>query len=446
LLRLFDNPLEVAEFATQLCVCINSLAVLVIGMRLRDRLTGVLASALYACSALVFKYHMFEREIFASTCILMGLCCWLVIHKGTARAILTGVLFCAASLIKLTSVVPFVGMLLWLLAQKRYREGAIMLTTYGLLLAGCTALLYLIYGRDFFFQVFVFHFMKGYRSLPGRVNCFVENTDFTVFFGILGLLFYRDRHNRKQWSLLKLLMISYPVFFICFSSTVWPHNLIEMLIFASLLGGAYIRDAIGQAALGGKRSACAAIVSPRVLLTVVTITAIFCIAKPWEIEGAHKKLNNYYGFGSVPRKAIKDAAAFIREHTGENEYICCHVPLVAFASGRKKVIHYWESVGVEAWLQEHIAEQGIWETFRETKNIRFVEFIAETSSGHAEKAFRRQILQKKPALIVRPDFRGEESFAARLANGIMSDYAGAVQFRNQFFEISEFRPRVVADE
>ncbi len=441
LLRLFSNPLMVAETFTQVCIAINTLVVLCIGTRLDNRRTGLAAAALYGCSALIFKYHLYEREVFATTFIVTGLYCWFFMRGSSARAVITALLFCAASLVKLTCIVPFAALLLWACRHRQYRLCCSMLATCALSLAACSCALYALYGREFIFQVYIFHFMKGCRSLPGRIECFVNNTDITVFLGVLGLLFYRPRDTHGHWGLIKLLMLAYPVFFIFISSTVWPHNLLEMLISAALVGGAFISRMLQGIPKAARSGALMKIIAPRPLLISAAAAVSFFLIQPWEIEGARDRLNHSYGFGAIPRSEIREASGYIQEHTRPDDYICSPVPLVAFASSRKTVLNYWESTGVEAWLRERIAHQGLWRTFLETRKVRFVDLIAETSLRQTQTAFRRQALLKKPVLVVKPDFPGEEPFGARLALGIIDEYAGNVLFRNRFFIISECRMR-----
>jgi len=446
LVRLLGPSIELAEYVTQACVAVNTLAVLILGSRLCGRRAGLAAAALYGCSALVFKYHLFEREFFTSTCMLTGLYFWLFVRRTPVRLTATACLFALAALFKLTSAVFFAVILLRACMQKRYRECALMLGVFACLLAGSTLLCAALYGKEFIFQVYVFHFMKGYRSLPGRMQCFVENTDFSIFCGLLGFFFYRARGNAAQWGLIRLLMLACPVFFIVFSSTAWPHNLLEMLAFASLLGGAYIRMLPGSLAAAVQRPARAVRPSGRFFACAAAAVFVFALARPWNIEGAHKRMGNLYGFGSVPRREVGEAVRFIAGHTGARDVICCPVPLIAFASGRKKVINYWESAGVEAWVRQRIEQAGLWRAFRQTKKIRFVDLIADVSSAQTRELFERQVALKKPVLVVRPDFRGEESFAAKLARGILDGYAGPVVFRNRFFVISKFISQDAPDE
>lgn len=446
LIRIFGPSVGLAEYVTQACVAFNTAAVLIIASRLCDRRAGLAAAALYSCSALVFKYHLFEREFFTSACMAAGLYCWLFMRSSRLGPALTGCLFALAAILKLTSGVFFCAIVLWAFLLKRRRECAWMLAVFVSLLAGCTLLCVALYGREFIFQVFIFHFMKGCRSLPGRIECFVENTDFTVFAGLLGFFFYRARAHAESWNLIRLLTAACPVFFVFFSSTVWPHNLLEMLMFSSLLGGAYIRTLPGVLAAVVGKPAPRIKSSVGMLAGAAAVAGVFVFVQPWTIEGADKRMSNTYGFGFVARRDISEAVQFVAAHTRDCDYICCPVPLIAYASARRKLIHYWESAGVELWVQRQIARDGLWRTWRRAAAIRFVDLISTVSSTEAREVFERGIKEKEPALIVEPDFKGEEPFAARLAHGIFFEHTGPVVFRNRSFKISRFKMKSMPND
>ena len=76
-------------------------------------------------------------------------------------AILAAIFFVACA-IKLTAVIAFPVMLMFIAVAYRRIAGAIVSAAiFALALAAFGAILYRLYGNEFIFQTFVFHFLKG---------------------------------------------------------------------------------------------------------------------------------------------------------------------------------------------------------------------------------------------------------------------------------------------
>ncbi|HWF84426.1 MAG TPA: hypothetical protein VG222_06255 [Vicinamibacterales bacterium] len=63
-LRLVHASIRTAEVTTQIAALGGSLLVFALGRRLDGLLTGAIAALVFATSGLLFRYHLFEREVF----------------------------------------------------------------------------------------------------------------------------------------------------------------------------------------------------------------------------------------------------------------------------------------------------------------------------------------------------------------------------------------------
>src|SRR5208282_1299508 len=131
--------------------------------RAAGRPTAIAASILYAYSSLVFRYHAYERESFVAPLIILGAIVALddTIPAIRQAAILAAIFFVACA-IKLTAVIPFAVMLVFIAVAYRRIAGAVVAgAVFALALGAFSAILYRLYGDEFIFQTFVFHFLKG---------------------------------------------------------------------------------------------------------------------------------------------------------------------------------------------------------------------------------------------------------------------------------------------
>jgi len=109
-----------AEVFTQLAAFLGSVLVYVLGRRLGDSLAGAAAALVFATSALLFRYHVFEREVFVVVPVLGAI--WLASgpideRKADRRALAVGLLLFLALAIKLTAIAALAGEALQLAVQ-----------------------------------------------------------------------------------------------------------------------------------------------------------------------------------------------------------------------------------------------------------------------------------------------------------------------------------------
>ena len=156
--KTFGPSIQTAELLTQSFVIINSLLILLIGLRLNNQFTGLVSSGLYACSSVIFRYHVFEREIFTSTCMLMGICLYFYLNdQRRVKYLLIGLIFSVSTLIKFTGALPLIIIIIASLYEKKFKETAIVIVFFSAPLVIATGLYYEQYGYSFYFQVILFH-------------------------------------------------------------------------------------------------------------------------------------------------------------------------------------------------------------------------------------------------------------------------------------------------
>src|SRR5262249_18328703 len=151
--------IRTAECVTQVAAFLGSGLVFAIGRRLGGTVTGTSAAVIFATSALLFRYHLFEREVFVVVPVLGAA---LIAARpvagaaATRAALAAGLLMFTALTIKLTAIAALVALALQLRFDGRRRSAAIVIcTALGLLIASAIALA-MAFGTSFIVQVFVF--------------------------------------------------------------------------------------------------------------------------------------------------------------------------------------------------------------------------------------------------------------------------------------------------
>src|SRR6266851_4294582 len=143
-LKLFGTSHLSIEILNEAAIFATSILTYALGRRVAGRRAAIVASILYGYSSIVFRYHAYERESFIA------------------------LIFFAACAIKLTAVIALAVMLVFIaVAYRRILGAAISGIIFVALLGGFSAILYLLYGNEFIFQTFVFHFLKGRDTEPG---------------------------------------------------------------------------------------------------------------------------------------------------------------------------------------------------------------------------------------------------------------------------------------
>ena len=240
-LKLFGASHLSIEILNEAAIFATSILTYSLARRVAGRPTAIAASILYAYSSLVFRYHVYERESFVAPLLLLGAIVTLDDTMPAMRqaAILAGILLrrlrdqadCRDPVSRdahfhRRRLPPNRG---------RSRLGR---NLYMLALAAFSAILYRLYGNEFIFQTFVFHFLKG-RDTAGDTATYPRMIlDILVPLFVLGCWqIFADRiFNRGVILVLAIVAAEY-AFYGVLSPTAWGHNYLEPLPFIAIVAG-----------------------------------------------------------------------------------------------------------------------------------------------------------------------------------------------------------------
>ena len=239
-LKLFGASHLSIEILNEAAIFATSLLTYALARRVAGRPAAIAASILYAYSSLVFRYHVYERESFVAPLLILGAIVTLDDAMPPIRqaAILAGIFFVACA-IKLTAVIAFPVMLVFIaVAYRRIASAIASGVIFTLALAAFSAILYRLYGDEFIFQTFVFHFLKG-RDTAGDIATYPRMIlDVLVPLFVLGCWqIYADRiFNRGMILVLAIVAAEY-AFYGVLSPTAWGHNYLEPIPFIAIVAG-----------------------------------------------------------------------------------------------------------------------------------------------------------------------------------------------------------------
>jgi len=235
LFRIVGASHRSAELLNEAAVYAASVMTYTLAMRIGGRATATIAALLYACSSLVFRYHVYERETFAAVLILAAsLSATNDSRSAGDQTIRQTAFFTLACAIKLTSVVPFAAVLIYLGPLRRqWRATIASAVLTGVALALLTAIFYWRYGSEFFFQTFLFHFLKGNNRAAVLPLYPLELMDVIVPLFLLGI--FRIVSERPATSAFRLVALIVGIIAYVISSRYVAKPLVELMGVASQL-------------------------------------------------------------------------------------------------------------------------------------------------------------------------------------------------------------------
>jgi hypothetical protein len=314
--------------------------------RLLDPAAAWFAAAVFSGASLLARYHIYEREVY--TAALAVLVVWLLITRKERWWLypLVGVLSAAACAIKFSGAFLPAAVVIFLLAGKKWRPALIVALCSLAVGGGIWAFYFLKYGKPAFYQLILFHFVKGVNvSLFTRIReTFVLDLNYLLPLGAAGVILMAAEGPRRVFFLLFILFAEFVIFFLLFSSTLWAHNMIDLLPSLSVGAGyafwrvrgmfANRRGTIGRVAL------------------IAVLGAFFAILGSFDLK------NNYQGWGYMPRRQVADVARLIRAHTPENMPIYAS-QYMANEARRLRIVDYEELLGPYRWMLETLDREGL---------------------------------------------------------------------------------------
>jgi len=384
--------IRTAELATACAAFAGSLLVFLLGRSLIDRPSGAAAAILFATSSLLFRYHVFEREVFVVVPVVAAV--WLATSpahpaRPTRVAVSVGALLAAALTVKLTAVAALLGVALQLVVQGRRRCAAMVIcTALGLILAASLALS-LMFGADFIVQVFLFRAMHAtFPSLSVKLDEMRLTTDIAFALGVAGVVLIAwTRESRRLAPLLLQLGCGF-VFLVLVNPTYWAHTGIELLPWLSLSGG-FLVAATARSVTRTKALVCGGLAG-LLLLFVSPLRNL-----NWQAGDGSR-----YGFGYRDRSEIEGTALYVRAHSQSSDVVATP-PIIAFQANRRELIPYPEIAGVVERMTASVRERGYIATLGDA-GLRYGSFWDSVEASRVRVAARiaTAVEQRVPAVII----------------------------------------------
>ena len=159
------------EVVNALAIYGTSVLIVVLGRRAVGPRAAIAAGLLFACSSLVFRYHVWAREFFVTMLVLGAAIVAEDDRSSSWRAVVSmAALLAAACAIKLTAGVAAAGLIAFIaLGQRRPWRAITVAAIVGAALGIFIGFCYWLYGFDFIFQALMFHFLKGRSTGSGLI-------------------------------------------------------------------------------------------------------------------------------------------------------------------------------------------------------------------------------------------------------------------------------------
>jgi len=362
LYNIFGVSYRVAEILSAIVVSISTILLFDISQKIFDKYIALFVTGIFSLSSLLFRYHIFEREVF--TLSISVLILW-IISRGRStpyNALLIGVLVGIGFGIKFSGLFILPPVILFLLFTRQYKT--ILFTTLGFFVTSLIIYGYFLlsYKETAYNQLFLFHFFKGYNAtITIRfLNTFVRDLNYLWIFGGGGLILSLLISNRILIFPI-IIFIEYTIFFLFVSSTCWPHNMIDLLLPLSLGNGVTFHY-LKLFFIESKRKIA------KIFLIGVSIFVFIILGS--------LRQDYYQGFGYLPRNELVKAAEFVRSNTSEKMPI--HAPhYLANEAQRLKIVDYEELIGPYR-LIESLREKKDYTTIETLKSVHWYDLIEIT--------------------------------------------------------------------
>ncbi len=418
-LKLFGASYLSIEFLNEAAIFATSILTYALARRAAGRPTAICASILYAYSSLVFRYHAYERECFVAPLILLAAIVALDDPMPAMRqAIFVALIFFVACAIKLTAVIAFPVMLIFIaVANRRVAAAVVSGVIFALALGGFAAILYQLYGNEFIFQTFVFHFLKG-RDLGLNTALYPRVLlDVLAPLFVLGCwqIFANRIFNRGVILVLAIVATEY-AFYGVLSPTAWGHNYLEAIPFIAIVA------AIGLLALiHASRTA------PRQWPSLAGGTALILISLAWIAPLINENWlhDSVYGFGFVPRAEISKVADALRAASKPTDDVIAP-SFICFEANRRELIRYPETYGVYREAKADYDREGFFAARHRMGATDFFQLISDTrhywtdemraaiASGKVSAVISDSPIQLLPLVLVPEDFLTSNGFRPTL--------------------------------
>ncbi|MGA9725176.1 MAG: glycosyltransferase family 39 protein [Candidatus Binatus sp.] len=414
-MKLFGASYLSIEILNEAAIFATSVLTYALARRIAGRPTAIAASILYAYSSLGFRYHAYERESFIAPLIVLGAIVTLDdMMPALRQAALLAAIFFVACAIKLTAVIPFAVMLAFIAVAYRRIAGAMASgAIFALALAAFSALLYRLYGDEFIFQTFVFHFLKG-RDTTGDIATYPRMIlDVLVPLLVLGCWrIFAERTLSRGVILVFAIVAAEYAFYGVLSPTAWGHNYLEPL---PLIAIASAFGAIALVRASRNVSQQWQLLAGGAALIAISLMWIAPLVNENWLRGA------VYGFGFVPRAEISQLADALRAASKPGDDVIAP-SFVCFVAGRRELIRYPETYGVYREGKAEYDRDGFFAARRRLGAADFFQLISDTrhfwtdqmrdaiASGKVSAVINDSPIQLLPLVLVPEDFLSSNGF------------------------------------
>src|SRR5215472_498508 len=428
-LKLFGASYRSIEFLNEAAIFATSLLTFSLARRVAGRPAAIAASILYAWSSLAFRYHAYERECFVAPLLVLAAIVTLDDAMPAMRqAVILAAIFFFACAIKLTAVIAFPVMLLFIAipssraeARATYRIAAAIAAgvIFTIALGAFTALLYWLYGNEFIFQTFIFHFMKGTDTALDIAMFPRMVLDVLAPLLVLGIIRLVGERTFSRGVVLTVAIVAVEyAFYGALSPTAWAHNYLEALPFIAIVAAIGLMSVITdvRAQFAGEAEPHAwLLVAGRVALIVIFLGWITPIVNDSWLHGA------VYGFGYVPRAEATQIADALRAASKPGDEVIAP-SFVCFEANRRELIRYPETYGVYREAKAEFDRNGFFAARRRLGSADFFQLISDTrhywtdemraaiASGKVSAVISDSPLQLLPLVLVPEDFLTANGF------------------------------------
>ena len=365
-LKVFGASHFSIEILNEAAIYVNSLLTFKLAARATTRRAAISAAILYATSSLVFRYHVYERECFEAPLILLAAIFALDEHPRIGWIALAMLAACLIKLTAFVAVAVVVGFLA--IGRRRWREAMAVAVAIGIGIVAATLLCYALYGREFLFQTYLFHFMKGRTDFVSVVAYPLAILDIQLPLFMIGCIALRNQLRGNTSILLILTMIAAEyLFFGILSPTAWAHNYLEGLPFIAIVGGIGVDWMFAQA----QKEAWTSLATAGAFILVSILWIAPLVNENW--YGG-----SVYGFGFVPRDEINRISMALREASAPDEEVLAPA-FIAFQANRREMIRFPETYGVLREAEEEYARDGFLRARDHLGHENFFKLIADTA-------------------------------------------------------------------
>lgn len=330
LYNLFGVSYRVAEIFSAIIIAFSAILIFDITRHIFNNYIALFAVIIFSLATLLFRYHIFEREIFTLTISIVIMWMLMQINFNATHAFLIGGLAGIAMGIKFSGLFILPAIIITLLVQRDYKKIFFVILSFTFVSLVIWGYFFLRYREPAYYQLLLFHLFKksGISAIIKFLDTFVRDLNFLWLLGGSGLILSLKIPNKYLFFPFTI-FVEITIFFLFISPTLWPHNMIDLLLPLTLGNSISIYYLYKFFTCRSRYSKFAIFIGLFILIFV------FC--------GALKPAY-FQGWGFVPRKEFGATVQFIHNHTPDNLPI--HAPhYLANEAHRLKIVDYEELIG-----------------------------------------------------------------------------------------------------